>query len=305
MPSERILGQLHEIAEKNAKKKIDYNEFVKDLSKSTKIDDIDYDRFLSILLTYAKKNEQAFGRYSDGKFIVSEGIVKSAKEKIIIEKQRNQEKNKIINENDILSKKVSLEVMIIDSLIDNYSKLSAEEKSILFDSIGDMTNEQFFDYKSQYDKNVRDSEKKGIVTEQESEELRNEVLVNRVIQSGTEEDKLILTLIFEANQAKPGDKEAIIRLKNFLGQNNIEVSSELRSIIDYYNLWDSMEQISEKELQATDITDNLNSSKKIDLDQLNEIDFNHLNEIAKKNSENQRNYYNREKLVECMSLRRY
>ena len=247
MPSERILNKLFEIAQENTSEEVNYNDFVKDVLNSADLtfEDKTYnveDEYLRNLLALAKHDGRIFGEYKNGKFVISESIIKSAKKEtqrqFDIKREKADNAQKAEKDNPFGT---------INEMIKSFKDLDLDGKLKLIRSVGDMTREQFGEYAKETKEYISDCEKNGLINKAQVA-IANEALEEQEIAYfGTAKDKkrvadikLELCDMFTFNAIKgmlmegkyvPGD---ILRSfkKNIENRNQVSEYEEILSIID-------------------------------------------------------------------------
>lgn len=243
MPSERILNKLFEIAQENTSEEVNYNDFVKDVLNSADLtlEDKIYnaeDEYLRNLLALAKHDGRIFGEYKNGKFVISESVIKSAKK----ETQRQFDANKIKTDS-LKPKEVENDSMFesLRGLIDDFSKLSLEDKLTIMRNTDKMTDEEFDVFSAEMTSIADNAEKEGVLSKEQADNLKTGVKLKNFYRRG-EYEKYIACLAKEIERGNQYVIDDIERISNKIGFYEMPpaIRMELIKRGTFYNIEESL-----------------------------------------------------------------
>lgn len=240
MGSKKILEEMFELITEKSDESIEESKFNKSILGSIKVKTTkEIDAVLSELLIMLKEGNESIGKISNGYFVCYPNIIKKTEETVLkrleietsyVEKDYNNttETDEIVKENQ--ESKIS-------DLISRYDDLSEEEFGWLFDSIGDMSDEEFTDFLNQKEISEEPWIEAGIKEKTETEAERRKLTLIRYSEG---KDKLAadianLVLSIETESIDPTERERYKSLLEIILKNG-ELSEDAKKLCSEINI---------------------------------------------------------------------
>lgn len=228
MASENLVNDLFEIVQSNAKEKLSYDDFEKDLIKSINLPNDEMDRALSIMLSQAEVNPNVIGESKGGTFVISPSFSASVVSTIKYENQfiegKSENTKRIIenNKNDAIfdaafAANIIMTPQVIDRMIINYGTLSGKEMGALWGASLVMEPSQKQALRDAHDNYLKEAAKKMPPEEAEK--------VDEMIEDGRTTSTIV-------DEAKKGNELAIGDIIKRLNIAREEKGSEFEKTIE-------------------------------------------------------------------------
>lgn len=228
MPSERILNKLFEIAQENTSEEVNYNDFVKDILNSADLtfEDKTYnaeDEYLRNLLILAKHDGRIFGEYKNGKFVISESVIKSAKKET--QRQFNIKREQVDNSKKAEEKENPFGP--IGKILETFEKLDLRDKLDLVNRIDEMSSDEFKIFHKKTSDSIQQAFDKGELKEEDYTKLKEIDAIVYRLREGSELEKAIIVLY---DEIKSGNKDKISDIRK-LFKNDFVISDDIIMVL--------------------------------------------------------------------------
>ena len=231
MASENLVKDLWELIQKNSSDEVSYNDFEIDLNKSLNLPKDESDRAIALMIAQAEINPNIIGESKGGAFIISSSFAAKVVSTIKYENKYIPGKNEyeVRNVGENLKSELNIGVILltpqlIDNLIEDYDKLSDDDKKYIAQNYSSFSEEQKEKFSQKLSQKLRDRAQKA-ESQDEKDFYEEQAKATETARENTKTDAKSnmekLTIIAVLEKMYP---EIVLELKEsgFLEENSLD-----------------------------------------------------------------------------------